>query len=512
MIFRTIFVFSALIFVGLAGCQSDIFSNRIDQQSQNSIVLITYGDQGGHGTGFFIEVEGICAVLTAAHVVVSSKNINLTTYEKKLISTTDVHFLPNLDLAVITFNPEEEQDCPYKPLKFGNSKRVKIFDQVSVIGYPTREGEEQLVLQFLDGKISQIENPPLPEGYAISYHVGTVGGMSGAPVLDQRGRVIAIHGKTDFELVELARNQQSSLSVEQQKTVDEIAERERTVRINHFKWGIPVQTYLDNQSFIVTSMAKTQQADKLVEEGKQLRNQGQYEEAIESYNKALEFKSDYHEAWYGLGYSLNELERYQKAIESYNKALEFKSDYHEAWYGLGYSLNELERYQEAIESYNKALEFKSDYHEAWYGLGYSLNELERYQEAIESYNKALEFKSDYHEAWYGLGYSLNKLERYQEAIKSYDKALEFKSDYHEAWYGRGVSLRRLERYDEAIQSYDKALEIDPNNPLYWNSRGLSLQNLKRYEEAIKSYDKALEIDPNFDYAIENRQRLLHILN
>jgi superkiller protein 3 len=45
--------------------------------------------------------------------------------------------------------------------------------------------------------------------------------------------------------------------------------------------------------------------------------------------------------------------------------VEFKPDYHEAWYNRGISLDNLGRYEEAISSYDKAVEFKPDYHEAW---------------------------------------------------------------------------------------------------------------------------------------------------
>ncbi|MGB7707931.1 MAG: tetratricopeptide repeat protein, partial [Microcoleus sp.] len=49
---------------------------------------------------------------------------------------------------------------------------------------------------------------------------------------------------------------------------------------------------------------------------------------IASFDKALEIKPDYHEAWYNRGVALNNLGRIEKAIASWDKALEFKPDYH----------------------------------------------------------------------------------------------------------------------------------------------------------------------------------------
>ena len=205
-----------------------------------------------------------------------------------------------------------------------------------------------------------------------------------------------------------------------------------------------------------------------------------------------------------LGYLYNVRKDYKAAISSYDKAVEFKPDDHQAWYNRGISLDNLGRYEEAISSYDKAVEFKPDDHQAWNNRGISLNNLGRYEEAISSYDKAVEFKPDDHQAWYNRGISLKNLGRYEEAISSYDKAVEFKPDKHEAWNNRGISLNNLGRYEESISSYDKAVEFKPDDHEAWNNRGISLNNLGRYEEAISSYDKAVEFKPDDHQAWYNK--------
>ncbi|MFM7368548.1 MAG: tetratricopeptide repeat protein, partial [Sphaerospermopsis kisseleviana] len=88
-----------------------------------------------------------------------------------------------------------------------------------------------------------------------------------------------------------------------------------------------------------------------------------------------------------LGYLQNIKQDYQAAISSFDKALEFKPDKHEAWNNRGISLHNLGRYEEAIAYYDKALEFKPDGHDAWNNRGISLHNLGRYEEAIASYDK-----------------------------------------------------------------------------------------------------------------------------
>ncbi len=51
---------------------------------------------------------------------------------------------------------------------------------------------------------------------------------------------------------------------------------------------------------------------------------------------------------------------------SYDKAIEIKPDYHEAWSNRGNSLDDLGRKEEAIVPYEKAIEIKPDYANAFY--------------------------------------------------------------------------------------------------------------------------------------------------
>ncbi|MBS3027084.1 MAG: tetratricopeptide repeat protein [Dolichospermum sp. DET50] len=229
-----------------------------------------------------------------------------------------------------------------------------------------------------------------------------------------------------------------------------------------------------------------------------------YEEAISSYDKAVEIKPDDHEAWYSRGISLYNLGRYEEAISSYDKAVEFKPDYYEAWDNRGIVLRNLERYKEAVASYDKALEIKPNNYEAWNDRGLALHELGLYIASITSCEQAIAIKPDFAWAWNNRGRSLNNLGRYEEAIYSYNKAVEFKPDYYIAWDNRGILLSRLGRYEEAISSYEKAVEFKPDDHQSWNNRGILLSKLGRYEEAISSYEKAVGFKPDLYQAWYNK--------
>ncbi|MEG4409027.1 tetratricopeptide repeat protein [Microcoleus sp. MON2_D5] len=252
------------------------------------------------------------------------------------------------------------------------------------------------------------------------------------------------------------------------------------------------------------------EAEKWKKRGNEQSDLGDFEGALKSYDKALEFKPDFYRAWNSRGIILcDNLKRYEEAIASFNKALEIKPNFHVAWYNRGVALRNLGRFEEAITSYDKALEIKPDLHVAWTNRGISLDDLGRVEDAIASWDKALEIKPDYHEVWNDRGVALGNLGRVEDAIACFDKALEIKPDLHGAWNNRGLALGNLGRVEDAIACFDKALEIKPDKHEAWYTRGYALGNLERLEEAIASYDKALEIKPDYHEAWINRSQAVN---
>ena len=99
--------------------------------------------------------------------------------------------------------------------------------------------------------------------------------------------------------------------------------------------------------------------------GNALNDQGKLEEASKAYNKALNIKPDYANAYYNLGITFQTQGKLEEAIEAYNKALTIKPDYAEAYNNMGITLQDQGKLEEGIEAYNKALAIKPDYAEAW---------------------------------------------------------------------------------------------------------------------------------------------------
>lgn len=230
----------------------------------------------------------------------------------------------------------------------------------------------------------------------------------------------------------------------------------------------------------------------------------QYEEAIESFEKALDIDSNDKEAWFYRGISLFKIEEYEIAINSFDKTLEIDSNDKQAWFYKGISLNTVEKYQEAVKSFDRVIEINPNDKDAWNKKAVSLYNLKHYKKSIECCDKVLNIDLSDKQAWYNKGISLINLEIYESAITCFKKLIKIDPKFVDAWNKLGYALCKLKKYEDAIKSYDNALKIDSSFIVTWNNKGISLKELKRDEEAIECYNRALELDQNFKNAWYNK--------
>ncbi|MGD0036094.1 MAG: tetratricopeptide repeat protein [Bacteroidota bacterium] len=185
-------------------------------------------------------------------------------------------------------------------------------------------------------------------------------------------------------------------------------------------------------------------------------------------------------AWYSKGKALEELGKLEEAIKSYDKAVEIQPEYYYAWNNKGNVLDELGKHEEAINSYDIAIGIKPGYYEAWNNKGTTVALLGKREEANKCFDKVIEINPESYEAWYNKGANLVLEGKNEEAIKCYDKVLAMKPYMYEAWNRKGAVLEKLGRYKEAIQCYDKALQINPNFISALNNKNLLNKNLHRF--------------------------------
>ena len=266
--------------------------------------------------------------------------------------------------------------------------------------------------------------------------------------------------------------------------------------------GYVVSGQADNEEFEKSVSAET--AEEWNEKGISFGKSGEYEKAIECFNKAIELEPNYAKAYYYRGIAYGDLKQYEKAICDYNKAIKQDQKYAKTYTKRGIAYAELKEYEKAIEDFNKAIELDPQDAKAHNHRGDAYVHLKQYEKAIEDFDKAIELDPNYAWAYNNRGTAYAHLKQYERAIDDYDKAIELDPNYVSAYKNRGLAYGDLKQYERAIDDYDKAIELDPNYVSAYKNRGLAYGNLKQYEKAMEDFIKAIELDPNDSMAYNYR--------
>jgi hypothetical protein len=150
------------------------------------------------GSGVIIGHSGKgYTVLTAAHVVTGTDSFTIQTGDGLQYTLKNIQRLPNLDMAIVQFDSSSN----YPTARLGNSDQMGLTSPVYVAGFP-KPGQNITVpvLAVTNGEIAQvIPVNSARDGYGFSYTNSTRAGMSGGPVFNTAGEVIAIHGRKESE-------------------------------------------------------------------------------------------------------------------------------------------------------------------------------------------------------------------------------------------------------------------------------------------------------------------------
>jgi S1-C subfamily serine protease len=200
--------------------------NQLRSQAQAITVKVLAGK--GWGSGILIKKQGqIYTVLTNAHVLRLGKNYQIQTFDGRLYNAVEnqaVQFQSN-DLTILNFRSSANYavtTLAKEPLEIGT--------ETFASGFPA-DGQN---FAFTTGKVEYLLPQALEGGYQIGYTNEIVKGMSGGPVLNRRGELIAINGKHKHPLW-------GNTYVFKDGSTPVLKVRQQ---FDYSSWAVPVQTFL----------------------------------------------------------------------------------------------------------------------------------------------------------------------------------------------------------------------------------------------------------------------------
>jgi tetratricopeptide (TPR) repeat protein len=183
-------------------------------------------------------------------------------------------------------------------------------------------------------------------------------------------------------------------------------------------------------------------------------------------------------------------------VVAYNRAIELKPNYAEAYNNLGTALRDQKKAAESEPVYRKALALKGEDPSTLNNLALALMELDREEEAIQILTRSSALDPRTARTYVYLGSALFGLDRIEEAEAALGRALPLVPDDPDALNLRGRILLDQSKPELAVASFRAAIVKKPDMVDAHNNLGNALKELGQIEEAMESYYTALRIEPN----------------
>lgn len=241
-----------------------------------------------------------------------------------------------------------------------------------------------------------------------------------------------------------------------------------------------------------------------INSGDKLVKQGDYDRALETFQKALSLQAHNVDALLGKGYVYIKLGDFVAAEKEFREAVTQAPKNSEALLNLGVALYRNGRIEEAITQYQKALEINSN-PATLFNLAIAYSHQGQFNPAIDNYKKAIAQRNNiYPEAHNNLGLVYEAMDRFDDAAAEFNIAIQQqKGNYPLAHYNLARYYGNQIIYDKALSELLTSIKQQPNFAEGHLSLGniyllrSSTNNTNELPLAVKAYLKALELRNNF---------------
>ncbi len=231
--------------------------------------------------------------------------------------------------------------------------------------------------------------------------------------------------------------------------------------------------------------------------GLEYLRRGEYEKAIEKFEKVIELRPGYAIAHNNLAMAYEKSGFLEKAREIYERIKNTRYYADEIRFNAAEAEHKRGMYEEAIKGYKGVLKVNPGHSKTHNNLGCIYLGLGREEEAVREFERSVQTDPDYFEGYFNLGAVAVSKGNYEKALRQFNRVLEIKPDYARARVSIGELYSAKGMTGRAIAAYKKAIEMDPELVDAYNNLGVVYNNTSRFDEALKVYRKAIEIDPGF---------------
>ena len=453
------------------------------------------------GSGVIIQKDGnTYTVLTAAHVVRNRKDrYKIVTTDGSEEKVSEIKLSDrNIDLAAIKFTSSNTYPVP--KLAPDSSEAVEG-STVYVSGFPVTAAIDQAVFNFTEGKVTANSARPMSDGYSLVYSNNTLPGHSGGPVWNDRGEIVAIHGRGDIDT---------------KQTKSEI---NPNIRVKTgFNLGISTNTFMQQAAAMgVTGFAPIAGAanpprpvDEYLVSGLAKMEKLDFDGAIADFDRVIQLDPKKSAAYLYRGRAkVFALEK--KILDNQSRTSElltvvFKEalvsydgrNSNQANYGLATYQKLAPEYDAALADLAQAYQLDPSSSEAYAAAGQVYSDIGKYAPAEELLTKSIKIRPN------GEAFAVRasiKADRgdLPGALADSNESIKREPKQHKFYAVRADIYEQLNNYPKAIQEYDRSIQLTPASEnfylvQYYIRRGQAKSHLKQYSNATADISQSIAIN------------------
>ena len=237
-----------------------------------------------------------------------------------------------------------------------------------------------------------------------------------------------------------------------------------------------------------------QRAIELREEAQAFLEEGDYEAALECYDRLLRERPEDTALWFDRAELLVLLDRPEEALQCYTRVLDVDRRNRQAWFERANLLFGLGRLADAVDALQEALRIDPAKSADLVLKAEQLRRDRHPNEAAILFQAILNVHPDEPRAVLGLGDTLLELGDIDAAEGLFARALGRDPQNPPILFRKGELLERKGRWGAAIQYYNRAIALRWDYPDPWMGKGSILLAHDRSAEALECFDKVLSFD------------------
>jgi tetratricopeptide (TPR) repeat protein len=186
--------------------------------------------------------------------------------------------------------------------------------------------------------------------------------------------------------------------------------------------------------------------------------------------RAVDLNSTRPEGHACLGLVLNGTGQYEQAVEQFQEAIQLDPSDDNPYLGLAASYERLGNTQEAQDTYKRAIQLRPSYPLAYNRLGEFQMARGQYQDAAQMFKQVIALAPDNFAGYSNLGDAYLLQNRFTEAVPMLERSIALRRTA-ETLSNLGTAYFQLRRFADAARIYEEAVQSDEHNYEVWGNLG-----------------------------------------